>query len=95
VIFIISTDNLLGIAAIVASFAGVFLTVISVRNGRKDATQAANADCYQRLLHVQREAESLSEELYNLRMADYEAKSRSFFRRRHPELEQLEENEDA
>jgi len=48
---------------------GVFLTVYSLRSGRKDATRKAEEECHQKLLAEQRVSEQLSGELHQIRMS--------------------------
>ena len=64
-----SPDVLLGFAAALTSIMGVFLTVYSLRSGRKDATRKAEEECHQKLLAEQRVSEQLSGELHQIRMS--------------------------
>lgn len=68
---VVSADTLLGVAALLASFCGIILTIVSVRSGRKDATAKAEAECFEKLMKLQREAETISSELYQFRIQQY------------------------
>jgi len=67
----IASSDWLGLAALIASFTGVIATVFSIRYSRKDATRQAAQQCHEKLLQAQREAETLSEELFTMRMQQY------------------------
>jgi hypothetical protein len=64
----VSVDHLLGAAAVIASLAGLAMTVFGYVSGRKDATHKAEMLCHEKLLAEQRVSEGLSTELHELRM---------------------------
>lgn len=60
--------DLLGIAAIISSIAGVTTAILGARRARREAEDKANEDCRQRLKEARAEGEEAMAELHKLKM---------------------------
>jgi hypothetical protein len=68
----LNVDTALGAAAVLASVAGLAMTIFSYVGGRKDATNKAEVVCHEKLMAEQRVSEKLSDELHTIRMPHHE-----------------------
>ena len=69
----LSTDTLLGTAAVLATLSGLSMTFFSYISGRKDAARKAARECHEALIAEQRVSEDLSRQLYEIRMKETES----------------------
>jgi hypothetical protein len=67
----ITDPTLLGVAAIITSFAGVVTTIIGARRSAREAKEKADEDCFTRLRDLRSESEKIAEELHRMRMSQW------------------------
>lgn len=60
--------TLLGVAALLSALGGVVSTVWAIRKGRREERDQAHQECLDKLRETRAEAETLANELHQLRM---------------------------
>jgi len=64
--------DLLGIAAIISSIAGVTTAILGARRASKEARDKANEECLERLKAARAEGEQAMAELHKLKMGKFD-----------------------